>query len=80
MNLVYFPCISICGPVHEIILMLAKERKYAFAPYVSTKVIFLTIIPRARMGSKSIAHEPEGPMGYWLRGHVGERNNCFSKI
>ena len=19
-------------------------------------------------------------MGYWLRGHEGERNNCFSKI
>ena len=29
--------------------------------------IYLTIIPRARMG-------------YWLRGHEGERNNCFSKI
>ena len=29
--------------------------------------IYLTIIPRARMGSESIAHE-------------GERNNCFSKI
>ena len=28
---------------------------------------YLTIIPRARMGSESIAHE-------------GERNNCFSKI
>ena len=33
------------------------------------------------MGSKSIAHEAEGQMGYWLRGHEGERNNyCFSKI
>ena len=21
-----------------------------------------------------------GLMGYWLRGHEGERNNCFSKI
>ena len=41
---------------------------------------YLTIIPRARMGSKSIAHEAEGRMGYWLRGHEGERNNCFSKI
>ena len=40
----------------------------------------LTIIPRARMGSESIAHEAEGRMGYWLRGHEGERNNCFSKI
>ena len=41
---------------------------------------YLTIIPRARMGSQSIAHEAEGRMGYWLRGHEGERNNRFSKI
>ena len=41
---------------------------------------YLTIIPRARMGSESIAREAEGRMGYWLRGHEGERNNCFSKI
>ena len=40
----------------------------------------LTIIPRARMGSESTAHEAEGRMGYWLRGYEGERNNCFSKI
>ena len=32
------------------------------------------------MGSESIAHEAEGRMGYWLRGHEGERNNSFSKI
>ena len=32
------------------------------------------------MGSKSIAHEAEGQISYWLRGHEGERNNCFSKI
>ena len=32
------------------------------------------------MGSESIAHEAEGRMGYWLRGHEGERNNCFNKI
>ena len=32
------------------------------------------------MGSESIAHEAEGQMGYWRRGHEGERNNCFSKI
>ena len=32
------------------------------------------------MGSKSIAHSTKGRMGYWLRGHEGERNNCFSKI
>ena len=34
------------------------------------------------MGSESIAHEAEGRMCYRLRGHEGERNNCFyfSKI
>ena len=32
------------------------------------------------MGSESIAHEAGGQMGYWLRGHEGERINCFSKI
>ena len=42
--------------------------------------VYLTIIPRAKMGSESIAHEAEGRMGYWLRAHEGERNNCFSKI
>ena len=31
--------------------------------------VYLTIIPRARMGSESIAYEAEG--------HEGERNNCF---
>ena len=30
------------------------------------------------MGSESIAHDAEGWMGYWLRGH--ENNYCFSKI
>ena len=34
--------------------------------------LYLRIIPQARMGSESIAHEAEG--------HEGERNNCFSKI
>ena len=32
------------------------------------------------MGSESIAQEAEGRMGSLLRGHEGERNNCFSKI
>ena len=32
------------------------------------------------MGTESIAREAKGQKGYWLRGHVGERNNCFSKI
>ena len=32
------------------------------------------------MGCKSIAHEAEDRMGYWLKAHEGERNNCFSKI
>ena len=47
----------------------------------SSRLGYLTIIPRAQIGSWSIAHEAEGRMGYsWLRGHEGERNNCFSKI
>ena len=32
------------------------------------------------MGSESVAHKAEGRMGFWLRGHEGERKNCFSKI
>ena len=32
------------------------------------------IIPLTLMGSESIAHEAEGPMGYWLRAHEGKRN------
>jgi len=47
---------------------------------VAVNLHYLTIIPRAQMGSESIAHEAQGRMGYWLRGHEGERNNCFSKI
>ena len=44
--------------------------------------LYLTIIPRARMGSESesIAHEVESQMDYWLRGHEGERNYCFSEV
>ena len=41
---------------------------------------YLTIIRRAQMFYESIAHEAEGRMGYWLRAHEGERNNCLSKI
>ena len=51
----------------------------SFAHYVY-KLFSNNIIPWARMGSESIAHEAEGQMGYWLRDHEGERNNCFSKI
>ena len=32
------------------------------------------------MGSESIAHEDEGRMGYWRRGHGDEMDDCFSKI
>ena len=40
----------------------------------------LTIIPQARMGPESIAHEAGDRMGQGLRHQEGERNNCFSKI
>ena len=57
----------------------------SWATYFTLKALlfkpsYLTIIPRAQMGSESIAHEAEGRMRYWLRAHEGERNNCFSKI
>ena len=31
-------------------------------------------------GNEVVHHEAEGRMGNRLRGHEGERNNCFSKI
>ena len=46
----------------------------------SLRTLYLTIIPWAQMGSESIAQKAEGQMGYCLRGHEVERNNCFSKI
>ena len=34
-----------------------------------------------KVGLESIAREAEGRIiGYWLRGHEGERNNYFGKI
>ena len=32
------------------------------------------------MGSESIAYKAEGRMGYRIRDHEDERNNCFSKL
>ena len=48
--------------------------------YEITKLLYLAIIPRARMSYEAIAHLAFGLMGYRLRGYKGERNNCFSKI
>ena len=44
-----------------------------FACYFYMKLGYLTIIPRARLGSESIVTE-------WAIDHTDERNNCFSKI
>ena len=56
-------------------------RLYYFSTFfIYNSRAFLTIIPRARMGSGSVAYEAEGRMGYSLRGHEGKRNNCFSKL
>ena len=46
--------------------------------YVCMCVCLTITIPGAWMGSESIAQE--GRMGYCLRGHEIERNNCCSKI
>ena len=35
-----------------------------YSPPLRGSVVYLTIIPRARMGYKSIAHEAEGRIGY----------------
>ena len=46
--------------------------KYIVWRYGKSDVVinrkYLTIIPRARMGPESVAHEAEGRMGYWLKG------------
>ena len=41
--------------------------RVVYGALMSYNEVYLAIIPRVRMG-------------YWLRGHEGERNNCFSKI
>ena len=64
----------ICHPkYHRKVSGLSRNR-----PQIS--INYLAIIPRARMGYESIAHEAAGRMGYWFRGYEGETNNCFSKI
>ena len=60
--------------------MKVEKRVKGITTYPHAGQGYLTVIPRARVGSESIAHKAEGRMGYWLRGHEGERNNCFSKI
>ena len=37
-------------------------------------------VSNAQICSESIAHEAEGQISYPLKGHEGERNNCFIKI
>ena len=56
------------------------KNRFEAMPTKITKKLYLTTIPQARMGAESIAHEAEGRMGYWLRGHESETNNCFSEI
>ena len=51
--------------------------------YELKEIFFINVIisiPVKLLGIESIAHEADGRMGYGLRGHEGERNNCFSKI
>ena len=70
-------CKHASGPIRACVLSYLF---YKLIILYTLRTIYLTIIPRARMGYESIADEDEGRMGYWLRGHEGERNNCFSKI
>ena len=41
-----------------------KATRYLSVTYARQLQNYLTIIPRARMGSESIVHEAEGRMGY----------------
>ena len=40
---------------------VAYEKSFSF---MNIYILYLTIIPRARIGSESIVHEAEGRMGY----------------
>ena len=49
-------------PVSQILTRKKNNRKPGF--FIFTLVIILTILPRARMGSESIADEAEGRSSY----------------
>ena len=49
------------------ITLLVSTQPFVLPKVISPFSLYLTIIPQALMG-------------YWLRGHEGERNSCFSKI
>ena len=70
------PCVLVLSGIWVVFLWGWALSRFAGENHLE----YLTIIPRARMGSESIAQDAEGRMGYWLRGDKGERNNCFSKI
>ena len=53
---------------------------YVFFSFFFSLVLWLRICVEVDVDSSPIAHEAEGLMGYGLRGHEGERNNCFTKI
>ena len=47
--------------------LTTKQKQIALTPFTDKPLLrlrLLTIIPRARMGSESIAHEAESRMGY----------------
>ena len=50
--------------LEENVNLLMKALKDPALPLLELQVIYSTIIPRARMGSESIAHEARGRMGY----------------
>ena len=57
------------------LLPLAFRREISLVHYCSQDSLMISQMPpKARLWLKAIAHE--GRMGYWLRGHEGERNNC----
>ena len=55
--------VKICWHYAHLVNILMKSLSAAKNQKI-TDDYYLTIIPRARMGSESIAHEAEGRMGY----------------
>ena len=55
-------CRHILPGLHVHLIVCDYQIKFRFIFFAKNE--YLTIIPRARMGSESIAHEAEGLVGY----------------
>ena len=64
-NLLLFNCSRCCRRRRCLNSLLLRSRNFAtMVTWRRISLLYLTIIPRGRMGSESIAHGAEGRMGY----------------